>query len=329
MTVIGPVASRPASTDPTGLESIATLAHRLAVLLAAGVAPATAWRHAGGHDPPPWIVAVARAAETDPAAIADAILVAMAHPDGRGARRRPSGRRDHAARSALGALAAIWLVAAAAGAPLAPALRTAASALREAAASARAARIALAGPRATARLVVAMPGVAVVFGALLGFDTVGVLLGTPIGWACVVVGTTLMLAARAWSARLVVRASRHEPLPGLALELLAVAMAGGGSLRSATDLVDAAMRHAGLHGSTEQAAEVVELAMTVGAPLGELLRAEAGELRRRSAAAAAEAAAALESSLMVPLGVCVLPAFVVLGVVPLLVAVMSSTVAIL
>ena len=329
MTAIGPAPRRPAPTATTGLESVATLAHRLAVLLAAGVAPATAWRHAGGHDPPSWVAGIARAAEKDPASIADAVLAARALSDGRGGRRWAPGRPDAATTSAVSALAAMWLVASAAGAPLAPALRTAASALREAAASARAARIALAGPRATARLVVAMPAVAVVFGALLGYDTIGVLLGSPIGWACVVVGTALMLGARAWSTHLVARVSQHEPLPGLALELLAVAMAGGGSLGSAIDLVDAAMRRAGLDGSTEQAAEVVELATTVGAPLGELLRAEAAELRRRSAAAAAEAAAALESSLMIPLGVCVLPAFVVLGVVPLLVAVMSSTVAIL
>ncbi|MBH0110832.1 hypothetical protein I6E81_11695 [Salinibacterium sp. NG22] len=44
-------------------------------------------------------------------------------------------------------------------------------------------------------------------------------------------------------------------------------------------------------------------------------------------AAARAGAAALSVRLMLPLGLCVLPAFMVLGVLPLMVAVISSTVA--
>ena len=90
------------------------------------------------------------------------------------------------AATALPVLAAMWRTAAVAGAPLAGALRAAARAMRQAAEVRRATEVALAGPRATTRLVVAMPAVAVVFGALLGYDTIGVLIGTPIGWACAV-----------------------------------------------------------------------------------------------------------------------------------------------
>ena len=61
-------------------------------------------------------------------------------------------------------------------------------------------------------------------------------------------------------------------------------------------------------------------------PAAELLRSEARESRRRAAAMAERRAAILAVRLMLPLGACILPAFMVLGVIPLLVAVVSSTV---
>ena len=59
-----------------------------------------------------------------------------------------------------------------------------------------------------------------------------------------------------------------------------------------------------------------------GAPL---LRSEAAEHRRDARAAAAMAAERLGVLLMLPLGACVLPAFLLVGVVPLFVALFSST----
>lgn len=301
--------------------AVAAIAQRLAVLLGAGVAPAAAWRHVGGVDPPGWVTEVADAAAVDPGRIPAVVAAAGAAA--------AAGRRSDARAGAIIGLAAIWRVATEVGAPLAPALRAAAGSLRDLAVADRAAQVALAGPRATARLVVAMPAVAVVFGALLGYDTIGVLLGSPVGWACLVVGAALMVAARAWSARLVARAAAADPLPGLGLDLLAVALSGGASLPRARSIVLEAVEALGLPHPPGSAEAVIAVAEAVGAPMVELLRAEADELRRSAAASAAERSAALETSLMVPLGVCVLPAFVVLGVVPLLVAVMSSTVTML
>ena len=61
-------------------------------------------------------------------------------------------------------------------------------------------------------------------------------------------------------------------------------------------------------------------------PAGELLRSEAEETRREARASAAAAASVLAVKLMLPLGLCVLPAFMLLGVAPLLLAVITSTV---
>ena len=72
---------------------------------------------------------------------------------------------------------------------------------------------------------------------------------------------------------------------------------------------------------------MLALSARAGVPAAALLRAEADEARRDARAAAQKAAAVLGVRLMIPLGVCVLPAFMALGVAPLLIAVISSTVA--
>ncbi|MEO7348627.1 MAG: hypothetical protein ABIW32_02010 [Terrimesophilobacter sp.] len=98
--------------------------------------------------------------------------------------------------------------------------------LRALAQAKRAAATALAGPVATAKLVVVLPVVGVLFGIALGFDTIGTLVGTPTGLVCLIVGTGLMWAAKMWSWHLVRAAAPSDLTPGLALDLLAVAVLG-------------------------------------------------------------------------------------------------------
>ena len=312
---------RRSSAGDVALAEVAALVHRLAVLLAAGVAPAAAWRH------------LARA--PDAGAIADA--AARAGPGGiavalAAVGRRPAGtRRGRAGPGPLGAawtgLAAAWTVSVAAGAPLAPTLRGYAELLRGFAAAERGARVALAGPRATARLVLVLPVVALAFGALLGQDVLGVLVGTPLGWACVAIGGALMLAGRAWTGRLLRAAAGGDRLPGLVEELTAVAMGGGVSVPRAVEIVSVALERCGLPVDAAGSTTILELAAASGAPAAELLRAEAEERRRTAIAEAAERAERLSVALLLPLGICVLPAFVAVGVVQLMAGIVGTTLA--
>jgi pilus assembly protein TadC len=64
--------------------------------------------------------------------------------------------------------------------------------------------------------------------------------------------------------------------------------------------------------------ECLESTWSTGAPSGPALRARAAALRRDSRRAAREAAARLGVRLVLPLGLCFLPAFVLLGLVPLM-----------
>ena len=282
------------------------------MLLAAGVTPTTAWGYLD-RDASPLVGCVATlVSEGTPAA--EAVLASV---DRVPAQERPAWR----------ALAAAWRVATDAGAPLAPSLRAFASSLRALADAQREITVALSGPVATARLVTALPAVGIVFGMLLGFNTLGVLVGTPAGGVCLAVGVALMLVAWAWNRRLVASAQPKDLAPGLRCELTAIAVSGGGALDRAVASVERALVACGAGSGDQSRVEaVLALSRRAGVPAGELLRSEAEEERRAARADAAARASVLGVRLMLPLGLCILPAFMVLCVAPLLIAVVTSTV---
>lgn len=312
-----------------GEAALAGHLHRLAVLIAAGVSPRAAWAHAATAATDATLTAVA-------AAIADGVDIGEAlHAAGeRGSAPGANSASDRA--TAWRSLAAAWRVATQSGAPLAPALRGFAEGLRDREAARRDIRIALAGPRATARIVMVLPGVAVLLGLLMGVDLVSTVT-TPIGAGAMVGGVVLVIAARRWMLLLLRAAEPAPPTVGLALDLLAVAAGGGASPEAAAALVITELERAELipgssgdvnrpaAAGTEALAGLVQLSRAAGAPLGELARADATEARAAARAAARETAEQLAVRLMLPLGACILPAFLLLGVVPMLIGLLSST----
>lgn len=305
------------AADALSVEAVASVVQRLAVMLGAGVAPTNAWsylRDAG--DPSDQIVgAVARSVAAG-GSIPEAIMSAA------------SSTEAAQAGSAWRAVAASWFVANESGAPLASSLRETADTLRQLGQLHRDVDAALAGPRSTARFVGVMPVLGLLFGALLGFDTIAVLFGTPLGVGCLVAGALLTVAAARWTSRLVARARPAESSPGLTAQLVAIGLAGGGSLARARDLATEALtRHdLGESDDAHRIDRVLELSRAAGVPAAELLQSEARQIGREATSRAQSRAAALGTTLMIPLGVCVLPAFMLLGVAPMMIAIFSSTV---
>ncbi|MBU1249799.1 MAG: type II secretion system F family protein [Actinobacteria bacterium] len=288
---------------------LAAHVHRLAVLLAAGIAPASAWRHV--------------AAEGDDETLDGVVAQLERAPDAALALERAAPAQD----PAWAALLAAWRVAAASGAALAPALTAFAGAIRDRQEAARDIEIALAGPQATARIVLLLPVCAIVLALLLGVDLLGTL-AQPLGFTSAVLGVGLLLLARRWMRRMLSAAAPPPPTAGLALDLLAVAAGGGGSPEAALALVTAELDRASLaldEVETAAAQSLVRLSRVSGAPLGALCRAEAVERRADARANARVGAERLAVRLMLPLGACILPSFVLLGVVPLLLGLLSST----
>ncbi len=222
-------------------------------------------------------------------------------------------------------VAAAWSVATIVGAPLAETLRGIATSMRDAQEAADEVRVALAEPASTARLMGWLPLVAVALGVALGFDTIGVLIASPFGIACLGGGLALIMAARLWNARLVSRARDEGAVPGIGAELLAIALSGGVSIDRARDVVDTARADAAGEPDASSADEILALSRSAGVPAVELLRAQAELERHRARVEGRLRAARLASRLLLPLGVCTLPAFLLLGVVPMFMSVVSST----
>ncbi len=207
------------------------------------------------------------------------------------------------------------------GAPLASSLRRFADALRDAEETRDDVAVALADPTATARLVAWLPLVAIALALLLGFDIAAVVT-QPAGVACLVAGLGLMLAARAWTARLVARAQPGARLAGVQSDIVAIALSGGVSVERAIS----AMTDAGGGEPTPGIRGVLDLSQRAGAPAVDLLRASAAQERRNARTAGRLRAARLGSKLLLPMGLCTLPAFLLLGVAPMLLSVLSGAV---
>ncbi len=108
----------------------------------------------------------------------------------------------------LRGLAACWLVCSGAGSGLAAAVERLGEGLRSEADRRRAVAAELAGPRATAALLALLPLAGLLLAAGLGASPLHVLLHTPLGLVCLLVGVTLDGLGLLWTQRLVARAAR-------------------------------------------------------------------------------------------------------------------------
>lgn len=222
-------------------------------------------------------------------------------------------------------LAATHTVAHETGAPLGEALWALSTALRERYDAERAVRATILTPIYTQRLLMGLPLIGLLVSAALGVDALGFLTSSALGWTSLIVAVVLMLGAWRWS-----RAMIGEAMPGPgflspALDLLAIATSGGASPEVARGRVDDALMRHGLDAPESYALDrLPALSRRVGIPLRALAVAEASWLRARAKANAAEKSAALSVKILIPLGALVLPAFVIVGVIPVVFALLGG-----
>jgi tight adherence protein B len=115
--------------------------------------------------------------------------------------RREAARHDGVAPD-IERIAAAWSMAERFGVPLAELLAQAHRDIRWRVRFASTVRAQLAGPRATAVVLTALPALGLGLGQLVGADPVAVLRGGPLGQAMLVVGAGLAAAGAAWSDRI-------------------------------------------------------------------------------------------------------------------------------
>ncbi len=296
----------PRRRDAAGeYEHVAASAARLAALSSAGASPHAAWRYVA-----------ATAIDAEEQVVAAQVVEALRTAT-------PIGASMPGVSDAWWRVAVTCSYATEVGAPLAACLTRTSAGLAEAARLQRHITASIAGAEASTRVVLALPPVAALAGWLLGFDVPHVLFGTALGWTAILIAGVLLASAARWS-RALVRAARVVPqVPGLAIELVSIGVAAGLPPAQAADLA-----HTLVPTRDEDAASVdtlVDFAAEAGLPVAALLAAEADRVRLAVATDGLRAANSLSVRLLVPLGLLVLPAFLLLGAMPIGVAALSST----
>ena len=246
-----------------------------------------------------------------------------------------------------------------AGAPLATSLERAAEHAEERIDALLGRQSALAAPRATGRILSWLPLLGLGLGVLMGSDPVGVLTGSILGALTGLLGLGLAFAGRRWTAALVHRAevesaagsggdqtSNVPPVDtALVLELLAAQLRAGLAPLAALGTLAEALNSRALHtvcqrlqmgsgwgsawsgsaaGTFGELRDALAPAYTGGAPSTALLLSLADAHRLSERRAAERAAGKLSVALVVPLGLCSLPAFICLGIVPILISLLPT-----
>lgn len=246
-----------------------------------------------------------------------------------------------------------------AGAPLATSLERAAEHAEERIDALLGRQSALAAPRATGRILSWLPLLGLGLGVLMGSDPVGVLTGSVLGALTGLLGLGLAFAGRRWTAALVHRAevesaasngaeqtSNMPPVDtALVLELLAAQLRAGLAPLAALGTLAEALNSRALHtvcqrlqmgsnwgsawsgsaaGTFGELRDALAPAYTGGAPSTALLLSLADAHRLSERRASERAAGKLSVALVVPLGLCSLPAFICLGIVPIIISLLPT-----
>lgn len=223
------------------------------------------------------------------------------------------------------------------GAPLADLLDHYGEILAQTQAAADSAAVALAGPRTSARLLAALPLLGIAIGAAMGVDPASALLDGGLGTLAGSAGAILIVVGYGWSRVLIEKALRVVALDeAIDAHLVAGALETGASIPRALSAVGKAGRQdelvevgtlLRLGARWEEAwrtpgliSRTIEPAWIDGANPVPLLTAAARAAVASSDRLAREAAQRLAVRLVVPLGLCYLPAFVLLSVVPVVVS---------
>ncbi|GAA1483672.1 type II secretion system F family protein [Brachybacterium fresconis] len=265
--------------------------------------------------------------------------------------RRAAPGRLHGSET-IGSLGAALAVCERTGAPTAGMLQSLADALRDLHDASLARRTAFAGPRSTARILLVLPLAGLGLGMLLGGDPLRLLLASPAGNLLGALGIVLTAAGWWWMRRLIHQADPPRGShvdPSVVLELIAGALDSGLPLSRSVAAVAQALPagpDAQLLGRSAAALEAglpaalavddlppafaplgqsAVLAESAGADLSRVLRSAARDGRRGRARYAEVRAARLAVRLVLPTGITLLPAFVVLGIIPTVMSLLGGT----
>lgn len=335
-TIVGPrVRPGPARRASAGRLEVARMVEQLATVINSGAGLRQAWS------------AVARS-------LPDGELTDLAHAAAAGTDPRRAATGRLASSETISSLGAALTVAECTGAPTSEMLQSLAEALRDLHDAALARRSAFTGPRSTARILLVLPLAGLGLGMLLGGDPLRLLIDSPAGNLLGVLGIALTGLGWWWMQRLIHRAdppSTGRVDPSVLLELIAGALESGLPLARSVRSVAQALAPGPDTDALSRAATALEaglapelatadlppefavlgesaiLAESAGADLSHVLRSAARDARRGRSRDSEVRAAQLAVRLVLPTGVALLPAFVVLGIIPTVISLLGGTLA--
>lgn len=169
--------------------------------------------------------------------------------------------------------------------------------------------LAVAAPNASTRLVLSLPVLVFVGAGIAGIPIFQVLAQPSAIWISLILGTALFALGSRWTKGLLTKAKPRIEDPGLSLDLLAVAVGAGLPLQSAIEVVE---RQIG----SIQTSELQELDSGTGVALNELLMERGNHLRLEQFTQDRLRIQKASVSVLWPLGITVLPAFVLIAIIP-------------
>lgn len=250
----------------------------------------------------------------------------------------------HAPREAVRAVVLCHVMCESTGAPLSGLLTSLSNGLRDSSDATRARTAAFAGAKSTARVLMALPLFAIALGYAMGANPLRVLLTSTHGVLILGAGLLLTAIGYAWMNRMlaVARGVRAEIDPLIVIDLIASVVRSGIPLAAACARIGEALENtppgpalleagralargmppkdalAKLEGDLAALKSAASLSHATGARLAPILAAVTRDRRRARVREVDEASAKLAVRLVLPTGVTILPAFVLLGIVPII-----------
>ena len=169
--------------------------------------------------------------------------------------------------------------------------------------------LAVAGPKASSRLVISLPILVFLGSGIAGVPVFSTLVKPSVVWLSVILGGTLFWLGNRWTNRILKAAEPNLRDPGLGLELVAIATSAGYSLAAAADAVEPLIGQVELD-------DLPEIARGTGIAVSELLVERANMLRLEQFNQDRQKIQKTSVTVLWPLGLTVLPAFVLIAIVP-------------
>jgi tight adherence protein B len=173
--------------------------------------------------------------------------------------------------------------------------------------------LAVAGPKASSRLVMSLPILVFLGAGISGIPIFRTLSTVPLVWGSLLTGALFFWWGNRWISKLLTKAEPRLSDPGLELDGLAIAVQAGMPLQSAIELV-----------RFEAGESLSSISGSSGIALAKLLTDRASQLRQQQFNEDRLLIQRTGVSVLWPLGLTVLPAFVLIAIVPVAAALIQD-----